>query len=317
MNFLENKKVILTGASSMMGHSVYKYLSGKCTVYPITHRHTDLMDSQATLKLFNRLKADYCIHLAGYNGNIIFNQKYPAEIYHRTTQIGLNVLHSCLQSGVKKIVSLISSCAYPDLGNQLLSEGDFWNGPPNSSVDAHGFAKRTLLEYSKQLAKEYDIVSVGMIVNTGYGPNDNYDVEKTKVIGGLINKIATAKRNKDKSITCWGTGKPKREFVYCDDVGKHLLLVLANYDNSNEPINIGSGMDYTIKQVVDTIAEKFKFTGEILWTNKNDGQMRKLLDNSKMNSLFGHLQFTSLSEGLDKTIEWYETFYNNSLDKNT
>ena len=218
---------------------------------------------------------------------------------------------------MEKVVSLISSCAYPDLGEESLSECDFWNGSPNNSVDAHGFAKRTLLEYGRQLDKEYNMVCVGMIVNTCYGPYDSYNINKTKVIGGLINKIATAKRNNDKSITCWGTGKPKREFVYCNDVGKYLLLVLANYDDSNEPINIGSGMDYTIKQVVDAIAEKFKFTGEILWTNKNDGQMRKLLDNSKMNSLFGHLQFTSLNEGLDKTIEWYETFYNNSLDKNT
>jgi len=303
-------RIVLTGSNSMLGIASKKYLENYYYVYSIPHSHFDLLDYNITKKAFSDVNCEYLIHLAAHNGNIDYNKKYPYDIYFITTQIGLNCLRAVVETGIKKVVSIISSCAYPDMGNRTLYEYDFWNGEPNISVNAHGFAKRTILEFGRQINKQHGIPCVGMVVNTCYGPNDNYSLEKTKVVGSFIKKFIDAKNNDDKEVVCWGSGKARREFIYCEDVGKYVNIVLNHYDDSDYPINIGAGIDYSIKELAEIISGAVGYKGKIVWdTSRPDGQMSKLLDNRRMKSIFGNLEFTSLEEGINKTVEWYVKHY--------
>lgn len=307
MQEIEDKRIIITGPDSMVGLAVSSELKRRgAFVYKLPHKHFNLLDWNVTNNAFADIKGDILVHLAAVNGNIGYNAKYPFDIYYNTSQIGLNCLRAAAENGVKKIVSLISSCAYPDLGDKILEEKDFWQGEPNKSVSAHGYAKRTILEFGQQVKKQFDIDCIGVVVNTIYGENDSYDENKTKVVGGMIKRFSEAKKNKDKSIECWGSGNVKREFIYVQDVAKYLPLAIRDYDDSHYPINIGSGQEYSIKELAETIKNIVGFDGDIIWnTSKPDGQMRKLLCNRRMKELWGDLEFTNLDNGILKTMESY------------
>ena len=302
---MSNKRIIITGPDSMIGKAIRKEAEEKGhVVYPVTHSEHDLCSYDETASVFKETSPDYCIHLASLNGNISFNNKYPSDIFYTTSQIGLNVLNCCQRFGVKKVVSLISSCAYPDTGG-LLKERNFWDGEPNPTVDAHGFSKRLLLEYSRQLYKQHGLVSVGVVVNTCYGPHDNFDINKTKVMGGLIKRFIDAEKNEDPEV-----------FIYSDDVGKHTVGVLEKYNDPNYPINIGCGKDVSIKELAEMIKQEVGYQGSLIWDDSRpDGQMRKLLDNTKMKRHFGELSFTPLHAGIHKTIKWYKEY--GSVDSNS
>lgn len=316
MFLIKDKRILVTGGESMLGRNIdAKLLDLDALVFPVSHKSNDLLNYNDVFHLFDSVRPHYVIHCAGYNGNIDFNKRYPVNIYGQTMQMALNVFNVATKFNVKKIVSLISSCAYPDLGNQALKEKDFWNGEPNRSVDAHGFAKRGILEFGRQITKQYQIPCVGMCVNTCYGPYDNFSVEKTKVVGGLIKKFSEAKKNNDPYVECWGTGRAKREFIFAEDVGRYLPLVLQDYDDSEYPTNIGSGKEYEIRELAEKVKTAVGYEGEIKWdTSKPDGQMSKLLDNSRMKELWGDLEFTGLEEGIERTVEWYEDKYNSSIN---
>ncbi len=307
---ISGKRILITGGESMLGRAIGKKLTEMdASVFPASHRDYDFRDFSSTLNIFESIRPHYVIHCAGFNGNIGFNKKYPADIYGQTMLMAINVLEASVGYQVDKVVSLISSCAYPDRGNKSLKEIEFWLGEPNSSVDAHGFAKRGILEYGRQITKQHKIPCVGMCVNTCYGPYDNFSVEKTKVVGGLIKKFSEAKKNDDPYVECWGTGKAKREFIFAEDVGRYLPLVLQDYDDSEYPINIGSGREYEIRELAEKVKSVVGYEGDIKWdTTKPDGQMSKLLDNNWMKELWGDLEFTGLDEGLEETMRWYEDF---------
>lgn len=311
---ISDRRILITGGESMLGRAISKRLiEMDALVFPSSHKSTNLLELDEVVSLFESVRPHYVIHCAGFNGNIGFNKQYPTQIYCRTMQMALNVLDLSIVYKVKKVVSLISSCAYPDLGDKSLKEIEFWLGEPNRSVDAHGFAKRGILEFGRQINKQFDIPCVGMCVNTCYGPYDNFSVEKTKVVGGLIKKFSEAKKNGDPYVECWGTGKAKREFIFAEDVGRYLPLVLRDYDDSEYPINIGSGKEYEIRELAEKVKSAVGYEGEIRWdTSKPDGQMSKLLDNLCMRTLWGNLEFTELDEGIQKTVEWYNAEHNSS-----
>lgn len=305
---LSNKTIAVTGANSMVGKSLIRYFEERnVKIQPVYHEEHDLMDyKQAKMAIWG---ADYCFHCAGYNGNIDFNKKYPADIFYRTSQMALNVLTACREKGIVKVVSPLASCAYPN--EDILKEEDFLNGSPHPTVEAHGLSKRIIQAYSRQLKKQYGFNSVCVIFNTCYGPHDSFDVDKTKVVGGLIKKIHDAKKLGKKSITCWGTGKPRREFVYVDDASLAMVHALTHYEDCYNPLNIGSGKDVSVKELATLIANILDYKGEILWdTSKPDGQYRKLLDISTLEKLTDNKEFpkialTNLKDGLIKTIEWW------------
>lgn len=302
MSSLSNKKILILGANSMLGRRAKKYLSRYTDkIYEPGHDYLDLLWESQVFNYFESIRPDYLIYAAGYNGNIQFNKKNPVKIINDTCQMALNVMRYASFYNVKTL-SFISSCAYP---NQcLLKEDEFWNGRPDDSVSAHGFGKRLILELVEQYKKEYNFHHIGMCINTCYGKWDNFNSNKSKVIGSLITKFSTAKKENLPSVKLLGNGSNRREFIYCDDVGKYLPLLLE-YDKDLPLINIGSGIDYSIKETAELIKNLIGYQGQIEWSGQDGGQQEKRLDNTKMKQIFGDLKFTPLDEGLQKTIDWY------------
>ena len=203
----------------------------------------------------------------------------------------------------------MTSCAYPDTGMENLSEDTFWNGQPNKTIRAHGIAKRTLQAATEAYKDQYDFHSVSTCVTNLYGPYDTFDLIRTKVVGALIRKFVEGQQEyadfNEAEVTCWGTGKPRREFMYVSDAAEAIVQVLEKYDDTTLPLNIGTGNDITIRELVDHIIEAVAYQGEVTWdTDKPDGQIKKLLDVSRMK---GCLDITpkNIKEGILKTVKWY------------
>lgn len=304
---LSNKKVIVTGPKSMIGRSVIRCLKDRrAIIWPIFHEDVDLLNLQQTKELFEDIAADYCVHLAGFNGNIRFNSVYPSDIYFKTSMMGLNVLSACQQAGIMKVVSALSSCGYR-ASEEALKEKDFLNGEPDESTEAHAYGKRDLLVYSKLLHKQHDFNAVCGIFNTCFGPHDSFDLNKTKVVGSLIKKFVDAKQDDVEEVICWGTGKPMREIVFSNDVGELLVQTLEKYEDPTLPLNLGFNHDVSIRDLSKKIAELVGYTGDISWDHtRTDGQFRKLLDSSRMKDFGIELQETPLDKALLETIEWYK-----------
>ncbi len=305
---LKDKTVIVTGAGSMIGRSVIRKLKERgAKVYGVLHQEWDLLDYSQAIEVFNKVKPDYCIHAAGYNGNINFNKLYPSDIFYNTTVMGVNTLKACAETGVKKVVSILASCAYRST-NDALKECDFNAGLPDKSVEAHGLSKKALYYYSKQIHKQHNITAVCTVFNTAYGPHDSFNINKTKVAGALIKKFVDASEHGDKEVVCWGTGKPRRELIYCDDAAEGVVQALEKYSDVDFPINIGYNKDISILELAELIADIVDYKGKIVWDlDRPDGQYRKILDSSRMKDYSISIeQPVSLREGLERTIQWYK-----------
>jgi GDP-L-fucose synthase len=296
---------LILGPESMLGRQLCNILPD---VIQISHKHYDLVNFDSCRDAFENIsyaKNKVVYNLAGFNGGISFNIKNPAEIYYQTAQINLNVLRCCQIYKVDKVISIIASCAYPDFGEKVLEEEDINKGEPNPSVECHGYAKRSLLYYSRQLHKQFGLRTINTILTNCYGPGDRFDVERTKVVGAVVKKLCDAKLNNIESIEFWGTGSPKREIMYCGDAAKSIIGISESYSDYMKPINIGSDQEITIKDLVETVAKLVDFKGEIKWdTNKTDGQMRKKLSTAKMKRYI-NVSMTPLVEGLQNTVDYY------------
>lgn len=307
-------KIYITGANSMIGTALSNYFSDKkYSVFCLNGRkHLDLTLTTCVDELKKSLaaeKPDFLVHLASVNGNIKYNSLYPQNIYYTTSIIGLNVLNAVTETSPKtKILSVLSSCSYPEA--DLLKEENYWNGSPHQSVESHGFAKRTLMEFGRQIYKESNTIHIGMCINTCYGPGDSLDINKTKVIGGLIQKFLKAKYNNESEVQLWGSGRARREFIFVNDIPPIMEKILFEYNDPYYPINVGSGQDYSIKELAIAIKELVGYNGNLVWdTSMPDGQMKKLLCTDKFVNLFGEHYFTSLKSGLSTTIDYYEKLY--------
>lgn len=302
---LKNKRVVVTGANSMVGRAVISSLRNReAAVWGVYHQDVDLLNLQETRHTFEIAAPEYLIHAAGWNGGIEWNKMYPADIFYRTSQMALNVLKCCEQYKIDKCLSILASCSYPNNQESVLKEDTLWDGAPNGTVECHGLSKRVLDAYSRQLRKQHDINAVTVVLTNSYGPYDSFDLEKTKVVGALIRKFVEAKETNSPRVECWGTGSPKREFMFCNDAGEAIVQALEKYDEEI-PLNIGTGIEVTIKELVEIIVGEVGYQGEVFWdTSKPDGQMKKLLDTTKMKSILD-VQLVSLKEGIKETIDWY------------
>ena len=199
----------------------------------------------------------------------------------------------------------MTSCAYPDTGMEVLSEDTFWDGQPNKTIRAHGIAKRTLQTAAEAYNDQYELDAVTVCVTNLYGPHDTFNLVRTKVVGALIRKFAEAVIEEDDTVECWGTGAPMREFMYVDDAAEAIIQALIVYDDNTKPLNIGTGKDISIKQLVEYIRSSVKYEGEVFWnTEKPDGQMKKLLDTSRMKEIID-INPIPVEEGIKKTVDWY------------
>ena len=303
------QKILITGGSGMVG-SAFKSIVPNA--FCISSKDCDLTNRYAVFEAMKWLKPDIVIHLAAKVGGIKANMDYMANFYSENMLINTNVLDASHAFGVQKVVSLLSTCVYPDKVKYPLTEEQLHNGMPHSSNFAYAFAKRMLDVQSRAYRQQHGSHFITAIPNNLYGENDNYDLENSHVIPALMRKIWEAKINGSPSVECWGTGKPLREFTYSADIARILIFLLKRYDGVT-PINIGNTEELSIKQVVEMLCECLEYDGEIIWNiSKPSGQHKKPSSNKKLLKLgWGSRHYTPLKQGLKKTCEWFKINYPN------
>lgn len=291
----------------MVGYA-FKHISTPCDIF-LTNSSFDLRYSENALALLDHYKPDAIIHLAAKVGGVKSNMDYLGEFYHDNIMINTNLLEAARVHKVEKVVSLLSTCVYPDKVVYPLTEDQIHTGPPHSSNYGYAYAKRMLDIQSQAYRDQYGCNFVTAVPNNLFGENDNFHLENSHVLPAIIRKIYEAKHF-GKDVELWGDGEPLREFTYSEDVARALLLVLEKYDE-RYPINIGNPEEVSIKQLAQMIAEILKFEGEIVWdASKPKGQFKKPSDNSKFASLC-QMSYTPLAKALKKTCDWFIMNYPN------
>lgn len=312
-------RILVTGANGMVGRQVM----ATCKRYGWVAEgygslEYDLRDPMQTEALFEQHKPTHVIHLAARVGGVKMNMDNQAEMFHDNVFINANVLRQCEKEIVKKAISVMSTCVYPDKVSYPISEKDLHNGEPHSTNFAYAYAKRMLDVQSRAINEKVGFVKcVTAIPNNIYGEYDNYDLVNSHVVPALTRKIYEARLVNSPSVTLWGTGEPEREFTYSRDIANNLIWLLFHYQE-NEPINIGTTDTITIKNLAKTIASMVEYKGEILWdTTKPTGQLKRPMNNNKFQRYFkdneGELYtYMPLSSGLGRAVAWFVANYNSS-----
>lgn len=298
---------MVTGGAGFLGRHVVKILKERgCedVIIPLKETH-DLRNGDAIRSLLSNSKPDIVIHLAASVGGIGANQEHPAEYFYDNIMMGVQLMHEAYLAGVEKFVALGTICAYPKFTPVPFKEEDLWNGYPEETNAPYGLAKKMLLVQSQAYRAQYGFNSIFLLPVNLYGPGDNFDPHSSHVIPALIRKIAEAQKEGKDHIVCWGDGSPTREFLYVEDCAEAILLATEKY-NESEPVNIGSGFEISIKELVEKIAMLMDFKGRIEWdTSKPNGQPRRVLDTSQAFNKFKFRAQKKFEEGLRDTIEWY------------
>jgi GDP-L-fucose synthase len=293
---------VITGGSGLIG-SAFKdgvKLNSK----------RDLRDYDKAEFAIGMYKPDVVVHCAAKVGGVGANMEFPADFFMDNIRMNTNVIQACKELKVKKLVSFLSTCVFPDNVEYPLDENKIELGPPHHSNFAYAYAKRMADIQIRAFNKQYGTQYFSVIPCNVYGPNDNYSLESGHVIPMLIHKCYLAKKNK-KTFEVWGDGTPLREFVYSKDVANIVDLLIQKYEGT-EPVIISNPTEYTIKQVVDLIVEYMGFKGKVKWlTDKPNGQHRKPSSNAKLLSIIGDYEFTTLEKGLKESIEWFILNYPN------
>ena len=297
--------ILVAGATGLAGSAIYRELLkvGE-KVVGISSKEVDLLDRKATFEYLNNLKPKVVIDAAAKVGGISANNNFPVEFLSENIQIQTNLMDASHSAGIEKFVFLASSCVYPKNCPQPIKEEYVLTGPLEPTNSAYAMAKLSGIELIKSYRRQFGHKWISAMPTNLYGPNDNFDLESSHAFPALIRKFINAKHSGAKSLTLWGSGKPRREFLHVDDLAKAIFVCLEKYD-SDQPINIGTGLDLTIEELSKKIAKSVRFDGEVIWdTNREDGTPQKVLDIKKISDL-GWKPSISLDEGIDLTVEWY------------
>lgn len=269
-------------------------------------RDYDLIQKQDVVRMLEDSQPDLVIHLAAVVGGIGHNQKNPGKFFYDNLMMGVQLIEESRLLGVKKFLAAGTVCAYPKFTPVPFKEEDLWNGYPEETNAPYGLAKKMMLVQSQAYREQYGFNSIFLLPANLYGPGDNFDLHTSHVIPALIRKCVDARRRGADFIDAWGSGTASREFLYVEDCAEGILQAAAIYDES-EPVNLGTGREIVIKDLVQMIAELSGFDGEVRWqTDKPDGQPRRRLDTERALKKFGFHSKTSLEVGLRKTIQWFE-----------
>ena len=308
MSFWSNKRVLITGGAGFLGSFVVEKLRqrGCKDIFVPRRKDYDLVEMEAVKRIHKDTQPNMVIHLAARVGGIGANQANPGKFFYDNLMMGAQLMEVGRQAGVEKFVTISTICAYPKFTPVPFKEEDLWNGYPEETNAPYGLAKKMLLVQSQAYRQQYGFNSIVLFPVNLYGPRDNFDLQTSHVIPALIRKCLEAKRRDASNIEVWGDGSPTREFLYVEDAAEGICLAAERYDSS-EPVNLGSGMEISIKDLVHTIKRMTGFTGEIIWdTTKPNGQPRRSLDTSRAEKHFEFRAKTSFEEGLRRTIEWYK-----------
>jgi GDP-L-fucose synthase len=295
-------KILITGGNGLVGS---EFIGDH--YYKPTSKEYDLKKTDDVNRLMLK-KFDSVIHTAGKVGGLGGNMNHKGEFFYDNIMINTNVIESARISGVKNLVSFLSTCVFPDNIEYPLTEKKIHLGPPHFSNDAYAYSKRMVDVQIRAYKEQYGLNYKSVIPTNIYGPNDNYDIKNGHVVPSLIHKCFLAKENKT-PLTIWGSGKPLREFIFSKDVAVLSEWVLHNY-NENEPIILSTSEEISIKEVVGIIVEIMNFKGKVVFeTSKPDGQFRKPSDNTKIKNYLPNFNFTPLYDGMKETIEYFEKNY--------
>ncbi len=304
----KNSKIYIAGHNGMVGSAIHRELikNGYSNFVLKSHKDLDLSNQKQVEKFFKKEKPEYVFLAAAKVGGIQANNVYRAEFIYSNLSIQTNIIHSSYLNDVKKLLFLGSSCIYPKMSPQPIKEEYLLTGELEPTNESYAVAKIAGLKMCQAYRDQYDCNFVSVMPTNLYGPNDNYDLKNAHVLPALIRKFHEAKIKNEQFVEIWGTGKPKREFMYVEDMAKACVLVMEKY-NEREIINIGVGEDISIKELAEKIKNIVGYNGKLIFnTTKPDGTPRKLLDIKKLNNL-GFNSETSLQEGLMKT---YKDFIN-------
>jgi GDP-L-fucose synthase len=314
-DYWQKKRVIVTGGAGFLGSFVIEKLKANHAAEIIVPRieKYDLRDIDNIRRLFDdvtntpgkSLNDFIVIHLAALAGGIGANRARPAEFFYDNLMMGVPLMHEAWKRGVGKFVVIGTICAYPKFTPVPFQEENLWDGYPEETNAPYGLAKKMLLVQAQAYWDQYDFNAINLLPVNLYGPRDNFNLETSHVIPAIIRKSIEAKNRGDDRIIVWGDGSPTREFLYVEDAAEGILLAAELYDG-REPVNLGSGREISIMDLVELVVELTGFEGEIFWdTSKPNGQPRRALDISRSKEYFGFEAKMDFEEGLRRTIEWY------------
>jgi len=303
----KDSKIYIAGHRGLVGSALVRRLTepGYMNLIVRTHAELDLTRQTEVEDFFKREHPEYVFLAAAKVGGILANNTYPAEFIYSNIVVQSNVIHSSYLFGVKKVLFLGSSCIYPRDCPQPMKEDYLLSGYLEPTNEPYAIAKIAGIKMCQAYNRQYGANFISVMPTNLYGPNDNFDIQNAHVLPALIRKFHEAKVACQKDVVVWGTGSPRREFLYVDDLADACIFLMNNYNNSPEIINIGVGKDISIRELALMVKEIVDYNGEIVFdTSKPDGTPRKLLDVSKLSSL-GWQAKTGLREGIKRTYQWY------------
>jgi GDP-L-fucose synthase len=306
---LSTERVVVTGGAGFLGQFVQKELlrrglKQENLLIPRIEEY-DLTREADVERMYATLRPTAVIHLAAQVGGIGANRENPGRFFYANMAMGLHLIEHARRVGLKKFVQIGTVCAYPKFTPVPFREDDLWNGYPEETNAPYGIAKKSLLVMLQGYRQQYGLNGIFLLPVNLYGPGDNFDLNSSHVIPALIRKFLEARARGEKQVVVWGTGKASREFLFVEDCARGIVMATQNYD-AGDPVNIGSGMEITIRDLVEKIGSLTGFSGEIVWdSTKPDGQPRRMLDTSRAEKNFGFRAQVGFDEGLRRTIEWY------------
>lgn len=307
---MQNKRVLVTGTTGFVGHNLLPLLAQTgCTLITPSRKDYNLLEQHQVRLMMNELQPEIVFHLAALSGGIMSNKQFPANYCYQNLLMNTMVMHEAWEAGAQKYITLIGGCSYPANSPSPICETEMWNGYPQPESAPYSVAKKMNIVMAKAYRQQHGFDVIVLVPGNLYGPHDNFDLQNSHVIPATIRKFYEAKLSGNQEIVSWGTGKPVRDFVYVGDACEAILLAAQSYSGS-EIINISSGKQTTIRELIETVAELIGYKGSIRWdTTKPDGQMYKGFDISRQKTWLGYEPRISLREGLQKTITWFEDNY--------